>query len=143
MWKRLDSGASIHYVDKSRFGYFDFRQNFLKHYRIGAILLRILCRIQIWAKKVGLPTGQMMCNFSVNFNSKICPNGKPILLTHIWILHKILGRITQILERIKKFYLKSKYPNRALLWSKKMKYVKVHSIDRVAISTRFGYFDFR
>ena len=46
---------------------------------------------------------------------KFCPNHKPILLTHIWILYKILGRITQILERIKKLYLKSKYPNRVMI----------------------------
>ena len=51
----------------ARFGYFDFRQNFLKPYRIGAILAKILCRIQIWAKKIELPTGQMTSDFNSIF----------------------------------------------------------------------------
>ena len=41
----------------TRFGYFDFRLNFLNLLRNGAILPKILCRIQIWASKIGLPTG--------------------------------------------------------------------------------------
>ena len=45
------------------------------------------------------------------------PVGNPILLAHIWILHKILDRIAPILFCFKKFYLKSKYPNRAVLYS--------------------------
>ena len=44
----------------TRFGYFDFKQKILKLYRIGAILPRFLCRIQIWARKKGLPTGQKL-----------------------------------------------------------------------------------
>ena len=44
---------------KTRFGYFDFRQILLKQFRTDAILPKILCRIQIWASKIGLPTGQM------------------------------------------------------------------------------------
>ena len=53
-----------------------------------------------------------------NLNLKlevICPICICILLTHIWILHKILGRITPILYGFKKIHLKSKYPNRARL----------------------------
>ena len=46
------------FIVYTRFGYLDFRQNFLKHSSLGAILSRILCRIQIWASKIGLPTGQ-------------------------------------------------------------------------------------
>ena len=43
---------------------------------------------------------------------KFYPVGNPILLAHIWILHKILDRIAPNLECFKKFCLKSKYPNR-------------------------------
>ena len=43
---------------------------------------------------------------------KFCPVCISILLTHIWILHKILGRIAPFLERFKKFSQKSKYPSR-------------------------------
>ena len=49
----------IVYVLYSRFRYFDFRQILLKQFRIGAILPKNLCRIQIWACKIGLPTGKM------------------------------------------------------------------------------------
>ena len=40
------------------------------------------------------------------------PVGNPILLAHIWILHKILDRIAPKLESFKKNCLKLKYPNR-------------------------------
>ena len=43
---------------------------------------------------------------------KFCPACISLLLAHIWILHKILGRNALFLERFKKFCLKSKYPNR-------------------------------
>ena len=48
---------------------------------------------------------------------KFCPACISLLLAHIWILHKILGRNALFLERFKKFCLKSKYPNR-VGWSK-------------------------
>ena len=41
-----------------RFGYFDFRQNFLNLSRNGAILPKILCQIQIWASKIEIQAGQ-------------------------------------------------------------------------------------
>ena len=44
---------------------------------------------------------------------KFCPHCISILLAHIWILHKIIGRMAPFLERFKIFCLKSKYPNRA------------------------------
>ena len=44
----------------------------------------------------------------------ICPVGNSIFLAHIWILHKILGRIWPILNCFKRICLKSKYPNRVL-----------------------------
>ena len=47
----------LHVFNHTRFGYFDFRQKFLKHPSLGPILSKILCRIQIWANKIGLPTG--------------------------------------------------------------------------------------
>ena len=46
---------------------------------------------------------------------KFYPVGNPILLAHIWILHKILDRIAPKLGSFKKFCLKSKYPNRESL----------------------------
>ena len=44
--------------DYTRFGYFDFRQNFLNLSRNGAILPKILCRIQIWVSKIEIQIGQ-------------------------------------------------------------------------------------
>ena len=45
-------------LHKTRFGYFDFRLNFLNLSRNGAILPKILCRIQIWVSKIEIQTGQ-------------------------------------------------------------------------------------
>ena len=47
----------------SRFGYFDFRLNILNLSRNGAILPRILCRIQIWVRKNEIQIGQMKSGF--------------------------------------------------------------------------------
>ena len=43
----------------TRFVYVDFKQKIWKPYSLDAILPKILCRIQIWASKIGLPTGKM------------------------------------------------------------------------------------
>ena len=51
---------------------------------------------------------------------KFCPACISLLLAHIWILHKILGRNALFLERFKNFCLKSKYPNRVLYSSTKL-----------------------
>ena len=49
---------SYPYIHYTRFGYFDFRQKFLKHSRLGAIRFYLkLCRIQIWVSKIAFPTG--------------------------------------------------------------------------------------
>ena len=46
------------YQHIARFGYFDFRQNFLNLSRNSAFLPKILCRIQIWASKREIQAGQ-------------------------------------------------------------------------------------
>ena len=56
----------------SRFGYFDFRQNFLILSRICVILPKILCRIQIWVSKIGLPLGQIFKLKKKTKNLKKC-----------------------------------------------------------------------
>ena len=50
-----------------RFGYFDFRRNFLNLSRNGAILPKILCRIQIWVSKIEIQIGQMTSGFKLKF----------------------------------------------------------------------------
>ena len=52
------NGFTIFLCTCTRFGYFDFRRNFLNLSRNGAILPKILCRIQIWVSKIEIQIGQ-------------------------------------------------------------------------------------
>ena len=68
----------------SRFGYLDFRQNFLNLSRNSAFLPKILCRIQIWASKREIQAGQ---NFkhqkkTKNFKKYCTQNGFRSFNTH-------------------------------------------------------------
>ena len=57
----------------TRFGYLNFRQKFLIPYGIGAILPKIFCRFQIWARKHHLSLGYFpflrdILDYKSNFN---------------------------------------------------------------------------
>ena len=55
MWE----GVGVGWASGARFGYFDFRLNFLNLSRNGAIQPKILCSIQIWVRKNEIQIGQM------------------------------------------------------------------------------------
>ena len=55
--------TDIECVCTARFGYFDFRLNFLNLSRNGAILPKNLCRIHIWVSKIEIQIGQMNSGF--------------------------------------------------------------------------------
>ena len=57
---------------KTRFGYFDFRLNFLNLSRNGAILPKNLCRIHIWVSKIEIQIGQMNSGFFRNVHRCHC-----------------------------------------------------------------------